>query len=111
MAAALTCSHKLIKRTCISSLKSAIKSNKTRSSFLHESGPSSSPRLSPSASTTTTTSSRSTLPPTRRFSSRCLSGMESVQSLMPFHSTVAAARMTSGLTINSRSCRALSQGT
>ncbi|KAK4748536.1 hypothetical protein SAY87_015122 [Trapa incisa] len=34
-----------------------------------------------------------------------------VQSLLPLHSVVAAARMTSCLSTTSRSCRALSQGT
>ncbi|XP_073102061.1 uncharacterized protein [Elaeis guineensis] len=57
--------------------------------------------------------SAATPPPTRRFSSfsrlpvelGCCGG-----SLLPLHSAVAAARLTSRLSLTSRSCRALSQG-
>ncbi|KAL2319965.1 hypothetical protein Fmac_028934 [Flemingia macrophylla] len=37
--------------------------------------------------------------------------LEGVQSLLPLHSVVATARMVSSLSINSRSCEALSQAT
>ncbi|XP_010538467.1 PREDICTED: uncharacterized protein LOC104812806 isoform X2 [Tarenaya hassleriana] len=50
--------------------------------------------------------------PLRRFSlSRCPSELGCVQSLLPLHSAVAAACLTSCLSTTSRSCRALSQGT
>ncbi|KAI4371452.1 hypothetical protein MLD38_019685 [Melastoma candidum] len=45
----------------------------------------------------------------RLFSSRSAAELGCVQSLLPLHSAVAAARMTSCLSASSRSCRALSQ--
>ncbi|OMO52479.1 hypothetical protein CCACVL1_24705 [Corchorus capsularis] len=98
---ASTCSR-FISRSS-SSLKSAFRSN----------GPKS--LLSRSAAAPSAT--RSPLPsqsnsPLRRFSlSRCPSELGCAQSLLPLHSAVAAARMTSCLSSSSRSCRALSQGT
>ncbi|KAB2018084.1 hypothetical protein F383_07871 [Gossypium arboreum] len=82
-------------------IKSAVRSNGPKSSFSRSAAaPSiSSPLPSPSIS------------PLRRFSSRCPSELGSVQSLLPLHSAVAVARMTSCLSTTSRSCRALSQGT
>ncbi|XVF10846.1 hypothetical protein REPUB_Repub07fG0218300 [Reevesia pubescens] len=62
-------------------------------------------------------STRSPLPsqttsPLRRFSfSRCPEELGCAQSLLPLHSAVATARMTSCLSTTARSCRALSQGT
>ncbi|KAK9068019.1 hypothetical protein SSX86_012130 [Deinandra increscens subsp. villosa] len=54
--------------------------------------------------------SRSTASPVPRFSvSRCPSELGCVQSLLPLHSAVAAARLTSCLSTTS-SCRSLSQG-
>ncbi|CAM8985248.1 unnamed protein product [Rhodiola kirilowii] len=78
--------------TKISSLKSAMKST------------SATPRFAlPTKSATSS--------PLRRFSiSRTPSELGGVQSLMPLHSAVAAARMTSCLS-SSTSCTALSQGT
>ncbi|XP_022923170.1 uncharacterized protein LOC111430946 isoform X1 [Cucurbita moschata] len=53
-----------------------------------------------------------TAPSVRRFSlARAPSELGCVQSLLPFHNAVAGARMISCLSTNSRSCRALSQGT
>ncbi|KAJ8775118.1 hypothetical protein K2173_020122 [Erythroxylum novogranatense] len=84
-------------RSSLSSIKSAIRS----------SGPKSSIPRSPSSPSKPLSS------PARLFSfSTRLHTLElgCVQSQMPFHSTAAAARMTSCLSTNSRSCRALSQG-
>ncbi|KAI3828891.1 hypothetical protein L1987_03002 [Smallanthus sonchifolius] len=54
--------------------------------------------------------SRSTASPAPRFSiSRCPSELGCVQSLLPLHNAVAAARLTSCLSTTSRSCRSLSQ--
>ncbi|GLT91077.1 hypothetical protein SLE2022_089850 [Rubroshorea leprosula] len=56
--------------------------------------------------------SRTTASSLRRFSSsRSPAELGCVQSLLPLHSAVASARMTSCLCTTSRSCRALSQGT
>ncbi|RDX74671.1 hypothetical protein CR513_45546, partial [Mucuna pruriens] len=41
----------------------------------------------------------------------CVYQLGGVQSLLPLHSTVATARMVSSLSIDSRSCEALSQAT
>ncbi|KAM0030265.1 hypothetical protein Hdeb2414_s0018g00535191 [Helianthus debilis subsp. tardiflorus] len=41
----------------------------------------------------------------------CPSELGCVQSLLPLHNAVAAARLTSCLSTTSRSCRSLSQGT
>ncbi|CAI9095787.1 OLC1v1031802C1 [Oldenlandia corymbosa var. corymbosa] len=95
---ATKCSR-IINRTSISSLKSAFKK-------------------APSPACTPPTSSFSRIPASapstpRRFSlfSRIPSELGAVQSMLPLHSTVAAARLTSCLSTTSRSCRALSQGT
>ncbi|XP_020205383.1 uncharacterized protein LOC109790610 [Cajanus cajan] len=45
------------------------------------------------------------------FIRNCVYQLGSVQSLLPLHSVVATARMVSSLSINSRSCEALSQAT
>eukprot|EP01018_Ginkgo_biloba_P002073 Gb_01016 [translate_table: standard] len=49
----------------------------------------------------------------RRFTSisRLPAELACALSLIPLHSAVAAARLTSRLSVNSRNCRALSQGT
>nr|XP_043628604.1 protein NONRESPONDING TO OXYLIPINS 2, mitochondrial-like isoform X2 [Erigeron canadensis] len=52
----------------------------------------------------------STSSPVPRFSfSRCPSELGGVQSLLPLHNAVSAARLTSCLSTTSRSCRSLSQ--
>ncbi|XXG75848.1 hypothetical protein AAC387_Pa08g0332 [Persea americana] len=99
---ASTC-NKLLKRTSLSSLSSAVKS-KIRTPPLHGSPP----------STSTVSGSRATSSaPPRRFSSisRCPAALGCVQSLLPLHSTIAAARLTSCLSSSSRNCHALTQGT
>ncbi|CAL0331154.1 unnamed protein product [Lupinus luteus] len=83
--------NRIAQRTSFSSLKSAIKSNFPTSSF--------------SKPPTTSTPLR------RSFISRIAPELGCVQSLLPLHSTVAVARLTSCLSTTSRSCRALSQGT
>ncbi|KAF6155920.1 hypothetical protein GIB67_039251 [Kingdonia uniflora] len=77
--------NRFITRTALQSLKSAIKSQ---------------PKLRQSSPSTTQTS----------FATRIPSELGCVQSLLPLHSAVAAARMTSRLSSNSRSCRSLLQG-
>ncbi|KAK1419055.1 hypothetical protein QVD17_28212 [Tagetes erecta] len=65
---------------------------------------------SPSSSPKFPLPSRSTASPLPRFSvSRCPSELGCVQSLLPLHNAVAAARLTSCLSTTSRSCRSLSQ--
>ncbi|XP_030945257.1 uncharacterized protein LOC115969787 isoform X1 [Quercus lobata] len=87
--------NRFVSRTSLSSIKSAIRSNV---------------RTSPSFTKSATSTSTSI--PLRRFSlSRIPVELGGVQSLLPLHSTVATARMTSCLSTTSRSCRALSQGT
>ncbi|KAK6935168.1 hypothetical protein RJ641_035323, partial [Dillenia turbinata] len=67
---------------------------------------------SSSSSTAFHIPNRSISSPIRRFSlSRLPSELGCAQSLLPLHSAVAAARMTSCLSSTLRSCRALSQGT
>ncbi|CAJ2664038.1 hypothetical protein L195_g046342 [Trifolium pratense] len=90
MASACT---RIAQRASISSIKSAIKSNIRASSF-------------PKPTTATTSS-----PLRRSFTSRIAPELGCVQSLLPLHSAVAVARMTSRLSITSRNCRSLSQGT
>ncbi|XP_010264325.1 PREDICTED: protein NUCLEAR FUSION DEFECTIVE 6, chloroplastic/mitochondrial-like isoform X2 [Nelumbo nucifera] len=94
--------NRLVNRMAISSLKSAVKS-KIRTPF---------------AGSSTSTSSQAPLSgafssrtPLLRFSSLSRSPVElgCAQSLLPLHSAVAVARLTSCLSSNSRSCRALSQ--
>ncbi|XP_058104442.1 protein NONRESPONDING TO OXYLIPINS 2, mitochondrial-like isoform X2 [Magnolia sinica] len=95
--AAPNCWSKLINRTSLSSLKSAIKSKKVQTPLDR-----STPHLSPT---------RPTPLPAGRFSSisRSPAELACAQSLLPLHSAVATARLTSCLTSSSRSCRALSQ--
>eukprot|EP00262_Sarcandra_glabra_P008156 TRINITY_DN2140_c0_g1_i2.p1 TRINITY_DN2140_c0_g1~~TRINITY_DN2140_c0_g1_i2.p1 ORF type:complete len:101 (+),score=6.91 TRINITY_DN2140_c0_g1_i2:137-439(+) len=89
--------NKFINRTTLSSIKIAIKSKKF-------SAPSSSSGASPF--------STKSIPPSPRFSSflsRSPAELGCAQSLLPLHSAVAIARLTSCLASNSRTCRALSQ--
>ncbi|KAK7265935.1 hypothetical protein RJT34_33560 [Clitoria ternatea] len=86
---ASACSR-IAQRTSISSIKSAIKSIRS-SSFPKPPSSSASPR--PTSLT------------------RVAAEVRCVQSMLPLHSAVAVARMTSCLSVTSRSCRALSQGT
>ncbi|XP_057787025.1 protein NONRESPONDING TO OXYLIPINS 2, mitochondrial isoform X2 [Salvia miltiorrhiza] len=91
---------RIFQRSSVSALKSAI--SKPASSSLNRSAttPSKRPSLfsSPVAS------------PLHRFSlSRAPAELGGVASLLPLHSAVATARMTSCLSSSSRSCRALSQ--
>ncbi|XP_030524950.1 protein NONRESPONDING TO OXYLIPINS 2, mitochondrial isoform X2 [Rhodamnia argentea] len=68
-----------------------------------------SPQLG-SASSRLPLPTRSTSSPLRCFfSSRLPAELACVQSLLPLHSAVSAARLTSCLSTTSRSCRALSQ--
>ncbi|XP_061337060.1 protein NONRESPONDING TO OXYLIPINS 2, mitochondrial [Gastrolobium bilobum] len=85
---ASACSR-IAQRTAISSIKSAIKSNI---------------RVSSSSKAATSSS-----PLRRSFLTRIAAELGGVQSMLPLHSAVAVARMTSCLSITSRSCRALSQ--
>ncbi|KAF8380511.1 hypothetical protein HHK36_027998 [Tetracentron sinense] len=96
--------NRFFNRTALSSIKSAIKS-KVRSPSLDGSAPTSS-RVPFSNKSSTTA-------PLPRFSSFTRSPAElgCAQSLLPLHSAVATARLTSCLSSNSRICRALSQGT
>ncbi|KAF6141637.1 hypothetical protein GIB67_001189 [Kingdonia uniflora] len=82
--------NRFVSRTSLTSLKSAIKT----------------PKLQTPPSTTFTS-------PLRRlpsFATSSPSELGCVQSLLPLHSAVAAARMTSCLSTNSTSCRSLTQG-
>ncbi|KAH6802391.1 hypothetical protein C2S51_033837 [Perilla frutescens var. frutescens] len=93
---------RIFQRTSVATLKSAI--SKPASSSLNRSATASLPRPS--------LSSNSVSSPLRRFSlSRASSELRAVASMLPLHSAVADARMTSCLSSSSRSCRALSQGT
>ncbi|XP_019156009.1 PREDICTED: uncharacterized protein LOC109152812 isoform X1 [Ipomoea nil] len=86
---------RIINRASISSIRSAIKPKleSTTSSFPKSSLP-----------------SRSTSSPLRQFSfSRCPSELGCAASMLPLHSAVATARMTSCLSSTSRNCRALTQ--
>ncbi|CAL1401520.1 unnamed protein product [Linum trigynum] len=88
---------KLVSRSSISSIKAALRSGASKSRST------SSPSFFSSASSAT---------PTRRFSiSRIPSELGCAASLLPLHSAVATARMTSCLSTAPRSSRALSQGT
>ncbi|KAF3448324.1 hypothetical protein FNV43_RR09037 [Rhamnella rubrinervis] len=93
----------LAKRVSFSSIKSAIRSNVRTSTV----------KPTPSSSSSSfPLPTKSNSNPLRRFSlSRSPAELGCVQSLLPLHSAVAAARMTSCLSTTSRSCRALSQGT
>ncbi|KAJ0242683.1 Uncharacterized protein HA466_0206200 [Hirschfeldia incana] len=94
--------NRFMNRSSVSSLRSAIRSS------LHKSpiGTGSSPTAS-SAGFRIPSKPAAASP---RFSfSRCPSELGCVQSLLPLHSTVAAARLTSCLSVTSRNSRALSQ--
>ncbi|KAG6635967.1 hypothetical protein I3843_11G073100 [Carya illinoinensis] len=95
--------NRFVCRASLSSVKSAIRSS-LRTSPLTKSAAPTSPRVP--------LPSRSTSIPLSRFSLfRCPSELGSVQSLLPLHSAVAVARMTSCLSTTSSSCRAVLQGT
>ncbi|XP_015584058.2 protein NONRESPONDING TO OXYLIPINS 2, mitochondrial isoform X3 [Ricinus communis] len=87
--------RRFISKSSLSSIKSAIRSNAPKSPSPSPSSPSSLPSAS--------------LPRRFSFSSRAPCELGCVQSLLPLHSAVAVARMTSCLSTTSRSCRALSQ--
>ncbi|KAL5748468.1 hypothetical protein ACOSP7_025510 [Xanthoceras sorbifolium] len=90
---------RLIQRSSLSSIKSAVRSNASRP-----------PTASATSSTPFALPTRSSPSPLRRFSlSRSPSELGCVQSLLPLHSVVAAARMTSCLSTTSKSGRSLSQ--
>ncbi|GAY43551.1 hypothetical protein CUMW_075350 [Citrus unshiu] len=90
--------HRFIRRSSLSSIKSAFRSN--------------APKSPTAASAPFPLPTKSSPSPLRRFSlSRSPSELGCAQSLLPLHSVVAAARMTSCLSAASKSCRALSQGT
>ncbi|GAB4834995.1 hypothetical protein Ancab_033262 [Ancistrocladus abbreviatus] len=92
---------RFINRTSVFSLQSAFKSTAAPAT--------SAPKFAASSSTSPLLL-RSNSSPLRRFSfSRPPSELGCVQSLLPLHSTVATARMTSCLSTTSRSCRSLSQ--
>ncbi|XP_021615060.1 protein NONRESPONDING TO OXYLIPINS 2, mitochondrial isoform X2 [Manihot esculenta] len=90
--------YRFMCRSSISSIKSAIRSNASKSPIAR-------PPISPSSSPHSPSSSL------RRFSFsyRTPSELGCVQSLLPLHSAVATSRMMSCLSTTSRSCRALSQ--
>ncbi|XP_006477180.2 protein NONRESPONDING TO OXYLIPINS 2, mitochondrial isoform X4 [Citrus sinensis] len=88
--------HRFIRRSSLSSIKSAFRSN--------------APKSPTAASAPFRLPTKSSPSPLRRFSlSRSPSELGCAQSLLPLHSVVAAARMTSCLSAASKSCRALSQ--
>ncbi|KAK4262596.1 hypothetical protein QN277_028137 [Acacia crassicarpa] len=88
---------RIAQRTFLASVKSSVKSNLRT--------PSSKPATIPAGpiKSTTSTLRRSSL------TSKIAPELGCLQSMLPLHSAVAAARMTSCLSITSRSCRALSQ--
>ncbi|KAG4930420.1 hypothetical protein GLYMA_17G142500v4 [Glycine max] len=88
---ASACSR-IAQRTSISSIRSSIKSNIRASSSFSKPASSSSPLR-------------------QSLLTRISAELRCAQSMLPLHSAVAAARMTSRLSVTSRSCRALSQGT
>uniref|UniRef100_A0A2P2JCM3 Uncharacterized protein MANES_02G040300 n=1 Tax=Rhizophora mucronata TaxID=61149 RepID=A0A2P2JCM3_RHIMU len=89
--------NRFVSKSSLSSIKSAARSYAPKSPIARSpplpSKISSSPRRPPSSS--------SRAPPV----------LGCLQSLLPLHSAVAAARMTSCLSTTSRNCRALSEGT
>ncbi|XP_018482523.2 protein NONRESPONDING TO OXYLIPINS 2, mitochondrial isoform X1 [Raphanus sativus] len=94
--------NRFMRRSSVSSLRSAIRSS------LHKSPVGTGTPPSASSSAGFRIPSKPAASP--RFSfSRCPSELGCVQSLLPLHSTVAAARLTSCLSLTSRSSRALSQ--
>ncbi|AED95518.1 hypothetical protein AT5G47455 [Arabidopsis thaliana] len=95
---------RFMSRSSVSSFKSAIRSSFRNSPI----GTGSSPAAASSAGFRIP--SKPAASPLPRFSfSRCPSELGCVQSLLPLHSTVAAARLTSCLSTTSRSSRALTQ--
>ncbi|XP_043700270.1 protein NONRESPONDING TO OXYLIPINS 2, mitochondrial-like [Telopea speciosissima] len=99
---ASACSR-FIRRTALSPLKSAVKSKIRTPSFDGSAtAPSSSVPLSSRSNCTA---------PSRHFSllNRSPAELGCAHSLLPLHSAVAVARLTSCLSSNSRCCRALSQ--
>ncbi|KAL1214006.1 Protein NONRESPONDING TO OXYLIPINS 2 [Cardamine amara subsp. amara] len=96
--------NRFMSRSSVSSLRSAIRSSLRKS----PTGTGSSPAASSAGFRIP--SKPAAASPIPRFSfSRCPSELGCVQSLLPLHSTVAAARLTSCLSTTSRSSRALSQ--
>ncbi|KAL3647302.1 hypothetical protein CASFOL_008270 [Castilleja foliolosa] len=96
---AFRCSR-IFNKSSISTLKSAI--SKPASSSLNRSAATSQTRPSLSSSVPS---------PLRRFSlSRSPAELGAVASMLPLHSAVASARLTSCLSSSSLSCRALTQG-
>ncbi|KAJ4951924.1 hypothetical protein NE237_028756 [Protea cynaroides] len=100
-----TACKRFIGRTALTPLKSAVK-YKVRTSSLDGSATAPSSRVPLSSRSNCTA-------PSRRFSllNRSPAELGCAQSLLPLHSAVAVARLTSCLSSNSRICRALSQGT
>ncbi|GFP81760.1 hypothetical protein PHJA_000319300 [Phtheirospermum japonicum] len=93
---------RIFSKSSISTLKSAL--SKPASSSLNKSAATS--RTRPSLLPSSVSS------PLRRFSlSRSPAELGAVASMLPLHSAVASARLTSCLSSSSLSCRALSQGT
>ncbi|GAV77993.1 hypothetical protein CFOL_v3_21461 [Cephalotus follicularis] len=99
------CNRSMI-RSSLPTIKSAFKSNGPKSSITR------SVPTPPSSARFPLPTNKSTSSPVPLLSlSRCPSELGCVQSLLPLHNAVAAARMTSCLSTTSKSCRALSQGT
>ncbi|KAI4356705.1 hypothetical protein L6164_000705 [Bauhinia variegata] len=95
------CTRRLLCKSTASSLKSAIR-QRNHSPLLNSSATVSSQHVSNSSCTS------------RRFPSFIRTSaykLGCLQSLMPLHSAVATSRMISNLSLDSGSCRALSQGT
>ncbi|XP_044476482.1 protein NONRESPONDING TO OXYLIPINS 2, mitochondrial-like isoform X2 [Mangifera indica] len=91
--------NRLIQRSSLSFIRSAIRSSAPKSqSTRSATSVLSPPHTNPSPS-----------PIRRVFLSRSPSELGCVQSLLPLHSVVASARMTSCLSTTSKSCRSLSQ--
>ncbi|XP_010258896.1 PREDICTED: uncharacterized protein LOC104598500 isoform X1 [Nelumbo nucifera] len=95
--------NRFVNRTSLASLKSAIKSKVLAPAFDGAATSTSSRVLLSNRSTSRSPLVRSSL------LSRSPVELGSAQSLLPLHSAVAVARLTSCLSSNSRSCRALSQ--
>ncbi|XP_038687223.1 protein NONRESPONDING TO OXYLIPINS 2, mitochondrial-like isoform X2 [Tripterygium wilfordii] len=101
MASCCSRARAIINRSSLPSIKSALRSNVPKSS-LAGSPPMPSSSRSPLSSAS----------PLRRLSfSRTPCELGCMASMLPLHSAVATARMTSCLSTTSRSCRSLSQGT
>ncbi|KAJ0048794.1 hypothetical protein Pint_15860 [Pistacia integerrima] len=93
--------NRLIQRSSLSSIRSAIRSSAPKSPNTRSATSSPCPRHTNSSPSPIRWSSLSRSP----------SELGCVQSLLPLHSVVASARMTSCLSTTSKSCRSLSQGT